>query len=37
VNPLDYLNALQRRAADVIANAALWLPWNFREQLVSAT
>jgi transposase len=37
VNPLDYLNALQRRAADVIANAALWLPWNFREQLASAT
>jgi transposase len=33
VNPLDYLNALQRRAADAIANAALWLPWNFREQL----
>jgi len=33
VNPLDYLNALQRRAADVIADAALWLPWNFREQL----
>jgi hypothetical protein len=33
VNPLDYLNALQRCAADVIANAALWLPWNFREQL----
>ena len=33
VNPLDYLNALQRRAADVIADVTLWLPWNFREQL----
>jgi hypothetical protein len=33
VNPLDYLNALQRRAADVIVDATLWLPWNFREQL----
>lgn len=37
VNPLDYLNALQRRAADVIANAALWLPWNFREQLAGVS
>jgi transposase len=37
VNPLDYLNALQRRAADVIANASMWLPWNFREQLASAS
>jgi transposase len=37
VNPLDYLNALQRRAADVIADASLWLPWNFREQLAGAT
>jgi transposase len=33
VNPLNYLNALQRRATDVIANAALWLPWNFGKQL----
>ena len=33
VNPLDYLNALQRHAAEVINNAALWLPWNFGEQL----
>lgn len=33
VNPLDYLNALQRHAADVIARAALWLPWNFQAQL----
>ena len=33
VNPLEYLNALQRRAADVIADPTLWLPWNFREQL----
>jgi transposase len=33
VNPFDYLNALQQRAQDVIAAPALWLPWNFREQL----
>jgi len=33
VNPLDYLNALQRHAGDVIASPALWLPWNFPAQL----
>lgn len=37
VNPLNYLNALQRRAADVIANAALWLPWNFGKQCAGVT
>ena len=36
VNPLDYLNALQRNGAAVISNAALWLPWNFRTQLTQA-
>jgi transposase len=33
VNPFEYLQALQRHAQDVIANAALWLPWNYRQQL----
>jgi transposase len=33
VNPFEYLNALQHHAQDVISRAALWLPWNFREQL----
>ena len=33
VNPFDYLNALQRRAQEVIGAPAQWLPWNFREQL----
>lgn len=33
VNPLDYLNALQRHAGEVIASPALWLPWNFPAQL----
>jgi transposase len=33
VNPLDYLNALQRHADKVQANTGLWLPWNFCEQL----
>jgi hypothetical protein len=33
VNPLEYLQALQIHAQQVKANAALWLPWNFHEQL----
>jgi len=36
VNPLDYLNALQNHAAEVINSTALWLPWNFRAQLTQA-
>jgi hypothetical protein len=28
-NPFDYLTALQRRAADVARNPAVWLPWNY--------
>ena len=36
VNPFAYLNALQHRAQDVIRHAALWLPWNYREQLAGA-
>lgn len=33
VNPFEYLQALQKHAQDVIADAALWLPWNYRQQL----
>jgi transposase len=33
VNALEYLEALQLHAKDVMARAAQWLPWNFREQL----
>jgi hypothetical protein len=29
VNPFEYLKALQR-------HAALWLPWNYREQIDQA-
>lgn len=36
VNPFEYLNALQHHAQDVISRAALWLPWNYREQLAAA-
>lgn len=36
VNPFEYLNALQHHAQDVISRAALWLPWNYREQLAGA-
>lgn len=36
VNPFEYLNALAHHAQDVIAHAARWLPWNYREQLAAA-
>ena len=36
VNPFEYLQALQIHAQDVQARAALWLPWNYREQLPRA-
>lgn len=36
VNPFDYLNELQRHAAQVAAAPDLWLPWNYRDQLPAA-
>jgi hypothetical protein len=33
VNPFVYLQALQVHAKEVIAHAALWLPWNYHDQL----
>jgi transposase len=36
VNPFDYLQALQQHAQDVATQAALWLPWNYREQRARA-
>ena len=33
VNPFGYLQALQIHCPDVIATPALWLPWNYHEQL----
>lgn len=33
VNAFAYLQALQVRAKDVMAQAALWLPWNYHDQL----
>ena len=33
VNPFDYLNALQRHAADVARKPADWLPWIYRTTL----
>jgi hypothetical protein len=32
-NPFDYLTELQRHAAEVAANPASWLPWNYRDTL----
>jgi len=31
VNPLDYLTELQRHAAELRANPAAWMPWNYQE------
>jgi len=35
-NSLDYLVELQRQAEDLAANAAEWMPWNYRETLTRA-
>ena len=32
-NPFDYLNELQRHAAELSENPADWMPWNYRETL----
>ena len=37
VNTFDYLQALHAHANAVIADASLWLPWNYKEQLLVAT
>jgi transposase len=36
VNPFEYLQALQIHVKQVLAQAALWLPWNYHEQLGAA-
>ncbi|MBK7953390.1 MAG: IS66 family transposase [Candidatus Accumulibacter sp.] len=36
VNPFAYLQALHGHAQEVLAQAAWWLPWNYREQLANA-
>ena len=36
VNPFDYLTELQRHPIEVRSAPALWLPWNYREQLLPA-
>lgn len=35
VNPMDYLNALQAHAAQVIIAPRAWLPWCYKETLAS--
>ncbi len=32
-NPFDYLNELQRHAADLKRNPRAWMPWNYRATL----
>ena len=36
VNPFEYLQALQIHVDQVTATPALWLPWNYPEQLAAA-
>ncbi len=36
-DPFDYLNVLQRRAEEVAAHPAEWMPWNYRETLARTT
>jgi hypothetical protein len=36
VNPFNYLTELQRHAEQVKQAPAEWMPWNYREQLVTA-
>ena len=36
VNAFEYLQALQIHVQDVVARPALWMPWNYREQLKRA-
>jgi hypothetical protein len=33
VNPFAYLQALQIHAQEVLTRPALWMPWNYHEQL----
>jgi len=36
VNAFEYLQALQIHVQDVVARPALWMPWNYPEQLERA-
>jgi transposase len=33
VNSFDYLTELQRHAAELLANPAAWMPWNYRDTM----
>jgi transposase len=35
-DPLDYLTALQRCTARVVAAVGAWMPWNYRDQIAAA-
>ena len=37
VNALHYLTELQRHAEQAALEPNLWMPWNYKEQLTSAT
>ena len=36
-DPFDYLNELQRHAAEVERDPAAWMPWNYRQTLASSS
>jgi hypothetical protein len=33
-NPVEYLTALERHAAELAENPRRWLPWSYKESLV---
>jgi transposase len=36
-NPFDYLTELQKHAEELAKNPAVWMPWNYRQNLESGT
>jgi hypothetical protein len=34
-NPFDYLTELQRHAEEMKQNPAAWMPWNYRDNLMT--
>jgi len=37
INPFEYLTELQKNTSAIFKNPQQWLPWNYKENLVSST
>ena len=35
VNAFEYLNALEEHSSELFKNPERWLPWNYKQQLIS--